>query len=125
MGAFLGGVVTFIQTADRARAAAFYRDVLGLPHRGFDGFAELFDLDGASLRVTEIPGFKPAPHPALGWKVADIAASVAALKGAGIEMKRFPGLELDADGVWTAPGGAAKVAWFDDPDGNLLSLTQA
>ncbi len=120
----LGAAVTFIQTRDPERALAFYRDALGLTHAGFDGFAHVFDLGGATLRVTEIPDWTAGPHPALGWTVADMAAAMAALTAKGVAFIVYPGMGMEADGFWTAPDGKAKVAWFNDPDGNLLSLTQ-
>ena len=121
----LGATVTFIQTRDGAKASAFYRDVLGLEHTGFDGFAHVFKLGGAVLRVTEIPDWTPGPHPALGWNVASMTGAIAALKAKGVEFLIYPGMGMEADGFWTAPGGVAKVAWFNDPDGTLLSLTEA
>jgi catechol 2,3-dioxygenase-like lactoylglutathione lyase family enzyme len=118
------GIVAFIQTADRARAEAFYRDVLGLAFSGFDGFGSVFQVAGGVLRVTEIPGFAPHPYPAFGWRVADVASAVASLACAGVTTERYEGLAQDEAGVWTAPDGTARIAWFKDPDGNLLSLTQ-
>lgn len=116
--------VTFIMTRDADRARRFYRDVLGLAHIRHDGFADVFDTGGATLRITEIPEWTAWVHPALGWHVPDIAAAVADLKGKGVELITYPGIGQDAAGVWTAPDGKAKVCWFKDPDGNLLSLTQ-
>lgn len=120
----LGTAVTFIQTRDPERALAFYRDALGLAHAGHDGFAHVFDLGGASLRVTEIPDWTAGPHPALGWRVADMAATIAALKAKGVTFVIYPGMGMDEDGFWTSPDGKARVAWFKDPDDNLLSLTE-
>jgi catechol 2,3-dioxygenase-like lactoylglutathione lyase family enzyme len=117
--------VTFINTAHRPASEAFYRDVLGLTFIGDDGFAAVFDLAGALLRITELPGYQPSPHPALGWSVDDIAATMQALVAKGVVPTIYKGLGQDALGIWTAPDGVAKVAWFADPDGNVLSLTQA
>jgi catechol 2,3-dioxygenase-like lactoylglutathione lyase family enzyme len=117
--------VTFIMTRDRKASAAFYRDVVGLTPGQDDPFAAVFDLGGAILRITEIPDWSAGPHPALGWHVADIEASVRALTANGVTMTIYPGFGQDALGIWTAPGGSAKVAWFNDPDGNVLSLTQS
>ncbi len=118
------GAITFIQTSDLDRALAYYRDTLGLTHVTFDGFAHVFDLDGAVLRLTHIPGWKGGPYPALGWRVSDIVAAMATLKGKGTEFLIYPGMGQDEAGLWTAPGGDARVCWFNDPDGNLLSLTE-
>jgi hypothetical protein len=59
----------------------------------------------------------------LGWRVADIAATARGLAGRGVEFLRHDGMDQDENGAWTTPGGD-KVAWFADPDGNVLSLTQ-
>lgn len=116
--------VTFINTASRAASEPFYRDILGLPFVADDGFAAVFDLPGAVLRITELQGYQPATHPALGWVVDDIAATMQALIDKGVTPTIYEGFGQDALGIWTAPDGIAKVAWFNDPDGNVLSLTQ-
>ncbi|OYY63096.1 VOC family protein [Sphingomonas sp. 28-62-11] len=117
--------VTFIITRDRKIAEPFYRDTLGLPFTADDGFAAVFDLAGVPLRITEVPGHTPAAHPVLGWQVADIVATVTALRDRGVVFTIYEGMGQDALGIWTAPDGKAKVAFFNDPDGNALSLTQA
>jgi catechol 2,3-dioxygenase-like lactoylglutathione lyase family enzyme len=116
--------VAMINTADRNSAEAFYAQTLGLRRAGDDGFASLFDLAGTTLRLTEVPGFAAAGHPVLGWEVADIEAAVAALAASGVAMAIYEGLGQDERGIWTAPDGSCKVAFFNDPDGNGLSLTQ-
>jgi catechol 2,3-dioxygenase-like lactoylglutathione lyase family enzyme len=116
--------IAFILTRHRKTAEDFYREKLGLNFVADDGFAAVFDLDGASLRITEIPDYQPGPHPVLGWKVDDIEAEVRALTDRGIVFTIYEGLGQDASGIWTAPDGSAKVAFFSDPDGNGLSLTQ-
>lgn len=116
--------VALVNTASRARAEPFYAETLGLPRAGDDGFAALFDLAGVTLRLTEVPGHAASPHPVLGWEVADIAAVVDALAARGVAMTIYEGMGQDARGIWTSPDGAAKVAFFRDPDGNGLSLTQ-
>jgi catechol 2,3-dioxygenase-like lactoylglutathione lyase family enzyme len=117
--------VTFILTGDPAASQAFYTDTLGLPLGPQDAFATVYDLGSCILRVTDIPGFSAGPHPVLGWKVDDIAASVAALTAKGVTFTIYEGFGQDPLGIWTAPDGSAKVAWFNDPDGNVLSLTQS
>ncbi len=117
--------VTFIITTDAARSRAFYEGTLGLKLGLQDAFATVYDLAGTILRVTEVPGFAAGPHPALGWKVADIAATVTSLTAKGVSFTIYPGFGQDAQGIWTAPDGKAKVAWFNDPDGNVLSLTES
>lgn len=117
--------VAMITTKDRKAAEPFYADTLGLPRRGEDGFAALFDLAGITLRLTEVPGYAAPPHPVLGWEVPDIEAAVAALTAGGVTMNIYEGLGQDVNGIWTAPDGSCKVAFFNDPDGNGLSLTQS
>jgi catechol 2,3-dioxygenase-like lactoylglutathione lyase family enzyme len=117
-------LVAFVATTDLDRARAFYGGVLGLPVVEESPFACVFDAHGTQLRVTPVTEIRPAPYTVLGWAVDDIAATVRALGAAGVSFERFPGMEQDALGVWAAPSGA-RVAWFADPDGNVLSLTQA
>ena len=116
-------IMAFVGTRDAARARQFYRDTLGLTLVEENSFALVFDSDGIMLRVTNVHELNPAPYTVLGWEVPDIAASVRELTAAGIVFSRFPGMTQDDDGVWTSPGGA-RIAWFQDPDGNVLSLTQ-
>lgn len=116
--------VTFIITCDRKIAESFYSETLGLPLLVDDGFAAVFDLAGVPLRVTEVPGHTPSAHPVLGWQVADIVATVTELGARGVIFTIYDGMGQDELGIWTAPDGKAKVAFFNDPDGNGLSLTQ-
>ncbi|MGA9582835.1 MAG: VOC family protein [Allosphingosinicella sp.] len=116
--------VAMITTKDRKAAEPFYADALGLPRKGDDGFAALFDLAGITLRLTEVPGYAAPPHPVLGWEVPDMEAAVATLTARGVTMTVYEGLGQDEKGIWTAPDGSCKVAFFNDPDGNGLSLTQ-
>ena len=116
-------ITTFVGTRDAARATAFYRDVLGLKLVEESPFAVVFDSGGVMLRVTSVRELNPAPYTVLGWGVPDIAAAVRQLVSAGVTFSRFPGMTQDEDGVWASPSGA-RVAWFADPDGNVLSLTQ-
>ena len=116
-------VMAFAATIDAARAVEFYRDTLGLSLIGEDGFAAAFDAHGIMLRVTSVPKpLTPQPFTVLGWKVPDISAAVKGLAAAGVKFERYMDSQDDLN-IWTAPGGA-KVAWFKDPDGNILSITQ-
>lgn len=115
--------VGFVLITDPGRARTFYGDLLGLPIVHEDGFAVVLDAGGTSLRLTVVPEVPEPVGTNAGWIVADVSDSVRQLTGAGVEFERFPGMDQDADGVWQSPGGAA-VAWFRDPDGNRLSLTQ-
>ncbi len=115
---------TFLGATDRDGARRFFRDVLGFTLTAEDPFALVFSLANTTLRVSPVQGFKPQQFTVLGWDVPDIAAAVTELTKAGIVFERFPGMEQDAQGIWTAPGGAARVAWFKDPSGNVLSVAQ-
>ena len=101
----------------------FYRDTLGLSLVSDDPFAIVFDANGTMLRVQKVKELQPAQYTALGWDVPDIYARVKELTSRGVLFERFPGLPQDEHGVWATPSGA-KVAWFKDLDGNVLSLTQ-
>lgn len=116
--------VSYIYVSDRARALDFYRDALGLDvHRG-DDFGDFIVLSGALLRVTVLTGHMPSQHPVLGWNVDDIEATAKALLSRGVAFTRFPGMKQDELGLWTSPDRAMKVAFFTDPDGNVLSLSE-
>lgn len=116
--------VTFVNTANRKASEAFYRDVIGLAFAGDDGFAAVFDMPGALLRITELQGFAASPYPVLGWSVDDIEATMEHLVSRGVTPTIYEGFGQDALGIWTSPDGTAHVAWFNDPDGNVLSVVQ-
>lgn len=118
------GVVTFVLTRDREASKAFYTDTLGLTFVADDPFATVLEMNGAILRIVPIDNHQAGPHPILGWEVPDIAATIRALVARGVTMTIYEGFGQDALGVWTSPDGKAKVAWFNDPDGNVLSLAQ-
>ncbi|HEY0344770.1 MAG TPA: VOC family protein [Solirubrobacteraceae bacterium] len=116
-------LIAFMPTTDLVRARVFYEQGLGLPIAGESPIACTFDANGTTLRVIAVETISPAPYTALGWNVADIEASIRELTGRGVVFEDFEGVEQDELGVWRSPGGA-RVAWFKDPDGNTLSLTQ-
>jgi catechol 2,3-dioxygenase-like lactoylglutathione lyase family enzyme len=116
--------MAFIVTRDRAAAKAFYGDVLGFALVDDTEFASVFDMNGMMLRISTVADHAALPHTVLGWDVQDIAATAASLRNKGVAFKFYDGFGQDAAGIWTTPDSAAKVAWFTDPDGNLLSLTQ-
>jgi Lactoylglutathione lyase and related lyases len=120
-----GVPVTFVNVANRDRALAFYRDLLGLEVRSSDDFGDFLQLDGALLRLTVLSDFKAGPHPVLGWNVPDMTSAAAAMRERGIAFTVYPGMGQDELGIWTSPDGQVKVAWLADPDGNVLSLSQA
>jgi catechol 2,3-dioxygenase-like lactoylglutathione lyase family enzyme len=116
--------IAFILTRDREKLVDFYENVLGLRRLGHDQYATSYDLGGVALRLTVVEDHSPSPHPVLGWAVADMAATVATLGARGVRFTIYPGFGQDETGVWTSPDGAYKLAWFPDPEGNVLSLTQ-
>jgi catechol 2,3-dioxygenase-like lactoylglutathione lyase family enzyme len=116
-------LMAFLATVDGARARGFYEATLGLRVISDDDFALAVDAGGTMLRIQKVASFVPHPFTALGWQVPDVVAAVAALGAKGVAFQRYPGLDQDAQGIWRAPSGA-QIAWFKDPDGNTLSLTQ-
>jgi catechol 2,3-dioxygenase-like lactoylglutathione lyase family enzyme len=117
-------ILAFVPTRDADRAKKFYRDTLGLPLVSDElPFALVFDVNGTMLRVTVVEQLNPPPFTVLGWQVSNIVSATNALQKAGVEFQRYPGMPQDELGIWTSPGGA-KIAWFKDPDGNTLSLSQ-
>jgi catechol 2,3-dioxygenase-like lactoylglutathione lyase family enzyme len=116
-------LMAFVATANADEARAFYRDVLGLTLVDEHPFALVFDSSGTTLRIQKVESVAPIPYTALGWRVDDIHASVHGLVERGVTFERFPGISQDDDGVWSNPFGVG-VAWFKDPDGNLLSLSE-
>lgn len=116
-------LIAFVATADPARSKAFYEQILGLRLVADEEHAIVFDANGTMLRIQKVPELLPPPHTTLGWRVRDIARTVTLLRAKQVEPERYPYMQQDALGIWTAPSGA-KVVWFKDPDGNLLSLTE-
>lgn len=116
-------LVAFVATTDGERARLFYGDVLGLKVVSDDPYAVVCEVNGAPLRIQKVDSFRPQGFTVLGWEVADIDATVDALAARGVEFQRYDGMNQDARAVWSAPSGA-RVAWFKDPDGNTLSVTE-
>ena len=116
-------IMAFVPTLDIEKARSFYESVLGLRFLGQDPFALELDAGGIMVRITELPAFKPQPFTVLGWQVEDIEKTVVELKTKGVEFPQYGFTQQDPNGIWTAPSGA-RVAWFKDPDGNVLSVTQ-
>ena len=116
-------VVAFAATTDLRRARTFYEQTLGLTLVHQNDFACVFDANGTMLRVTAVSEVSRADYTVLGWRVVDIEATVRGLTANGVSFNRYEGVDQDETGIWTTPGGD-KVAWFTDPDGNTLSLTQ-
>ena len=117
--------VIVICTRDRARAAEFYRETLGLAFAYEDNFATVFNVGGITLRVSAVTDFTPHEHTILGFHVPDVEVTVRALRQDGVAFNIYQGFAQDELGIWSVPGGAVRVAWFKDPDGNVLSVTNA
>ena len=116
-------LIAFVSTTDLDRARAFYEGVLELTVTEQTDFACVFDSGGTMLRVTAAPSVARPGYTVLGWRVTGITGVVRALAAKGVAFLRFDGMNQDEDGIWTTPGGD-RVAWFADPDGNTLSLTE-
>lgn len=118
-----GKLIGFAPITNTERAKAFYADILGLTFVADDGFALVFRSGANMVRLAKMPQVEPAQFTILGWETNSIEDDVQSLTAKGVEFIRFGFMEQDALGIWTAPGGD-KVAWFKDPDGNTLSLSQ-
>ncbi|HEY1679138.1 MAG TPA: VOC family protein [Candidatus Sulfotelmatobacter sp.] len=116
-------IVAFVAISDADRARAFYEGLLGLKFVKDDGFALVFDANGIMVRAAKMKEVTPQQFTVLGWQVNDIEGMVRALTGKGVKFEVFGFFKQDDLGIWTAPTGD-KVAWFKDPDGNILSLSQ-
>lgn len=114
-----------ICTRDQARAATFYRETLGLRQTGEDKFAAIFEIDGVQMRVSAVPGFKPHEHTILGFNVEDVVGALKALRAKGVAFNTYPGFGQDELGIWRDAETGTCVAWFNDPEGNVLSISNA
>ncbi|PYO78995.1 MAG: glyoxalase [Gemmatimonadetes bacterium] len=120
-------LVAFVPTRDPAKARTFYEQTIGLKFVSEDPFAVVFDANGVTVRianVSSVKGFRPAPYTVLGWQVPSAEKAVQALIKKGVKFERFEGMDQDHLAIWSSPSGA-RVAWFKDPDGNTLSITEA
>ncbi len=116
-------IIGFIPTTDAANARAFYQEVLGLRFINDDDFALVFNANGNMIRVVKVQQFVPAPYTIVGWEVTEIEKVVARLQEQGVHFERYGFFQQDEFGIWTSPSGA-RVAWFKDPDGNTLSVSE-
>lgn len=118
-------MIGFLTTSNPEEAKAFYADTLGFHQLSEDDFAIVFDANGTTIRVGKAQSFTPAQGTVLGWEVADIHAAIRELTAEGVRFEQFnlPFLKQDEHGVWTPPNGD-QVAWFKDPDGNVLSISR-
>jgi catechol 2,3-dioxygenase-like lactoylglutathione lyase family enzyme len=117
-------VVAFVPSRSPKKSRLFYEHTLGLRFVSDDQFASVFDANDVMVRVVDVSGvegFKPFPFTILGWSVDDIGKTVKGLQKKGVTFERYAGMDQDQLGVWTSPSGA-RIAWFKDPDGNVLSV---
>ena len=115
--------MAFVPATDLGRARELYEGVLGLKVLDVSGFACVFRVGGATMRVALVRELSPQPFTVFGWAVGAISETMAGLAARGVEFLRYVGMDKDPAGVWTTPDGD-RIAWFRDPDGNVLSLTQ-
>ena len=120
---FPGKLIGFVPTSDAERARAFYEGVLDMRFVEDDGFALVMDAGGTMIRIVRVGEFVPARFTLTGWEVAGIEGVVRSMSAKGVVFERYGLPGQGDDGVWSAPGGA-KVAWFKDPDGNVLSISE-
>lgn len=116
-------IIAFVPTTDAIKARSFYEGILGLRAVVDDGFALVLVANGTMIRVTKVQNFKPQPFTILGWEVKDIDEVVSRLRERGVRFEDYGMADQDMCGIWKSPSGA-RIAWFQDPDGNVLSLTQ-
>jgi catechol 2,3-dioxygenase-like lactoylglutathione lyase family enzyme len=116
-------IVAFIQITNLEKAREFYEGILGLHFVKDDGFAAVFDANGIMVRAAMMKEFTPLQSTVLGWQVENIEEMVRAMQNKGVHFEIFGFFKQDELGIWTAPTGD-KVAWFKDPDGNVLSVSQ-
>jgi catechol 2,3-dioxygenase-like lactoylglutathione lyase family enzyme len=116
-------IIVFVGVSSADKARAFYRDTLGLTMIFEDSSSLTFMVAGTIIRATLVDSVQPQPYPVLGWQVDEPTSTVRTLAKVGVSFERYPHVEQDGDGIWTAPGGL-RIARFKDPDGNILSVAQ-
>ncbi len=116
-------LMAFVPVGDLGAARSFYADILGLGVTEETPYAVVLDAAGTMLRLTQVDDLRPQPFTIAGWQVPDLESVIEVLGDRGVVFIRYDGLEQDANGIWSTPGGD-QVAWFTDPDGNTLSLTR-
>jgi catechol 2,3-dioxygenase-like lactoylglutathione lyase family enzyme len=115
-------IVSFVAVTDYAKSRAFYEGTLGLKFVSQDDFAIVMEGNGTKIRMAKVPSLQPAHYTVLGWEVTAIEKMVEDLESRGVQFDRYGFMPTGGPPIWTAPGGS-KVAWFKDPDGNVLSLS--
>jgi catechol 2,3-dioxygenase-like lactoylglutathione lyase family enzyme len=116
-------LVGFILTKDYERARAFYEGKMEFEFVSHDPFALVMRAGQNMIRIVKMRDFAPLQSTVLGWEVGDVEAAVEWLVRRGVVLEKYPWVQDKERGIWTTPGGD-KVAWFKDPDGNVLSVSQ-
>jgi len=116
-------IIGFVISTDYEKAREFYEGKLGFTFVSLDQFALALRAGEHQIRIARVPNFTPARYTVLGWEVQDIEAMASWLSGRGVAFEKYPFIQDQERGIWTAPGGD-KIAWFKDPDGNVLSISQ-
>ncbi len=116
-------LIAFVATHDAVKARQFYEQTLRLKFVSGDDFALVFDANGTMVRIQKVERLNPQQYTVLGWSVPDIRKEAGELIQRGVRFVKYDGMKQDELGIWTSPAGA-KIAWFNDPDGNVLSLTE-
>ena len=117
-------IIAFVPTQNADKAKAFYQETLGLTFISDDGFALVFNANGTMIRIARAGDFARQPFTILGWQVKNIAEVAKKMREKGVAFEKYGFLTQDALGIWDAPGDVAKIAWFKDPDGNTLSISE-
>jgi len=118
-----GKMVGFVPTKDYDKARAFYEDKLEFEFVSLDQYALVMSVGGHRIRIAKVPNFTPLQGTILGWEVKNIETVVIWLRDRGVPSEKYPFVQDRELGIWTTPNGD-KVAWFKDPDGNVLSVSQ-
>ena len=116
-------LIGFVPTTDSERSRKFYEDKLGFKFVSDDQFALVMQAGESMIRIAKAGKYTPAQYTVMGWEVTDIEAMVQWLNERGVKFEKYPFVQDQKSGIWTTPNGD-KVAWFKDPDGNVLSLSQ-
>lgn len=114
----------FLATSDAEAARTFYEDKLGLNLSADEPYALVYQLAGTELRLSKVPQHTPHPFTALDWQVESIETAHSELSEKGVTFIIYDGMDQDASGIWTSPDGGARILWFKDPDGNVLSVSE-
>jgi catechol 2,3-dioxygenase-like lactoylglutathione lyase family enzyme len=116
-------MVGFVPTKDYEKARAFFVEKLGFTFVSLDQFALVVQVGEQKIRITKMPNYAPLQGTILGWEVKNIEEVAKWLQGRGVDLEKYPFAQDKELGIWTAPSGD-KVAWFKDPDGNILGIAE-